>query len=448
MSDFRLGNSVWAPLRLIDFRYLLVGQLFTGMLAPLSFIVLAFWVLEEAPEGWEIVTVGAMGTIRGASWLTLGLYLAALADRFDRRKLLLVIQVIGFTLTLTMAAIVEWIGGGALGLTLFFLAAFVMAGVQPADMIIRNAVASEMLGPRTQTGLGLMLIVMQGPALVLLVFSGVLIDELGFTVNFFLMAGFYAFNALTFLPMRYRTVFERTAEPAAGGFTKTWQQAIRDVRSGFRYARGDTVIFWSIALVTVSVALTQPAIGNLSPIWLREVLDEPTSTFGKIVSPWVISGTIAALVLTGMPFIERKARLIVLGSLLFPASVLVFSLPQTVESAFIAHFGFGASFSMTHIAAGSLVEYRVPNEMRGRVMSLVQLNMGISQLMTLGIAGVGQLVSLTTLIPVIGAVSLVGVALLAVMHPHVWRDRVPREAMQEALRAERQRAMGLDPGEG
>ena len=108
MSDFRMSNSVWAPLRLIDFRYLLAGQLFTGMLAPLSFIVLAFWVLEEAPEGWEIVTVGAMGTIRGASWLTLGLYLAALADRFDRRKLLLVIQVIGLTLTLSMAAIVEW----------------------------------------------------------------------------------------------------------------------------------------------------------------------------------------------------------------------------------------------------------------------------------------------------------------------------------------------------
>ena len=428
MRDLGPGSSVWSPMRLVDFRYLLLGQVLTGMLGPLSFIVLAFWALERAPNGWEILSVGAVGTIRGASWLTLGLYWGALADRFDRRSVLLLVQILGMLLALVAAAIVFWIGGGALGLTLFYLTAFAFTALQPADTAVRSAVVAEMLGPRTQTGLGMMQVVLQGPALVLLIFSGDLIEGFGFGGAFLLMAGLHALNALALLPLTYRTAFERADASRRGGVRETVRQVVHDLRSGFRYARGDTVIFWSIAMIVASVAFTVPAFGNLGPVWVVEILDQPPSVFGRIAAPFLVSGTLTALVLTGTPFIEHKARLIVVGAFVIPAALLVFSIPQTVTAAFVAHFGLGASFTMTQVAALSLVEHRAPNEMRVRVMSLMQLSMGVAQLLTLPIAGLGQAVSLTTLFPAIGFISLGVVALIAAARPQVWRDRIPREA--------------------
>ena len=45
----------------------------------------------------------------------------------------------------------------------------------------------------------------------------------------------------------------------------------------------------------------------------------------------------------------------------------------------------------------------VPNDVRGRVMSLLQLNMGLDQLLTFPLAGIGQAISLEVLFPILAA---------------------------------------------
>ena len=127
-----------------------------------------------------------------------------------------------------------------------------------------------------------------------------------------------------------------------------------------------------------------------------------------------------ALVLAGIPTLVHKTRVVVAGAVLFPLAVLVYALPQTLTSAFLGNFGFGSSQSATLVSTVSLVQERVPNEMRGRVMSLVQLNQGTAQLLTLPIAAVGQLVSLTVLLPAIGFGSLFLVVAIVGSQRQLW----------------------------
>ena len=397
-----------------------MGQLMTGSLAPIIFVTQILWILDQAPDGWEIVMVGAIGTLRGVGTIGFGLYAGALADRFDRRRLLITLQSSALLLALASAAVAEWIGGTALGIALFYFLTLGVSAVQPADQATRNAVASEVLGPATQRGLGALQLVWQLPALFTLLFSGPIITALGFTGVFLLIGSISATNALLLLPLRYRTHFDATPRTAVRGFQRTARRTLLDVRDGIHFARRDRILFWSIILLVVSQAATFPAVTFLAANWLTEVLNEPATSFGRIQWPWLLSGALASLVLMGVPNLRRKTRAIAIGAILFPVAVLVFALPQTLTAAFLANFGFGSSQSTTLVSTVSLVQERVPNEMRGRVMSLVQLNQGSAQLLTLPLAAVGQLISLTVLLPVVGFASLFLILAILLTHPALW----------------------------
>lgn len=79
---------MFAPLAVRDFRLLFLGLLLGQALTPFQFVAQIIWVQLSAPEDLRIVLVGLIAAVRGAGMLLFGLYGGALADRFDRRKLL------------------------------------------------------------------------------------------------------------------------------------------------------------------------------------------------------------------------------------------------------------------------------------------------------------------------------------------------------------------------
>ena len=84
--------SSLAPLRVRDFRLLFVGFVLGQSMMPLQFVTQIFWVQTHADPDIRLVLIGLIGTMRGAGMLTFGLLVGALADRFDRRLVLLTTQ--------------------------------------------------------------------------------------------------------------------------------------------------------------------------------------------------------------------------------------------------------------------------------------------------------------------------------------------------------------------
>ena len=127
-----------------------------------------------------------------------------------------------------------------------------------------------------------------------------------------------------------------------------------------------------------------------------------------------------------LPNLRHKARIVLIGASLFPIATLVFSLPHTLTAVFIGSFGFGASQSSTLIANAALVEERVPNEMRGRLMSIVQLSKGTAMLFTLPIALVAEFISLSILVPVIAFSTLAVVVIIGIKYPGLWTEETKK----------------------
>jgi MFS family permease len=104
----------------------------------------------------------------------------------------------------------------------------------------------------------------------------------------------------------------------------------------------------------------------------------------------------------------------------------VFVIDHRVVNVVIGDLGLGAGMTITSVSSTILIQQLVPNEVRGRIMSIFQLNMGFAQLMTMPIAMFAQWLTLSVLFPIVAAVTLGSVALILILRPEIMRARAPK----------------------
>lgn len=391
------------PLSNRDFRLLLGGNALGQMLGPLQFLTQILWVQNHAPQDIWLILVALIGASRGLGALTFGLYGGALADRYDRRVLLLVMQMLLVVVTCAIAALMFAGVSGVAGFTLFFALTFLGAGLQAIDMPTRLAIVPDILGPDlTPAGMSLNQVAVQVAMPLAMFATGFIIHALGF-------GGAYLFSVIGHVVvivclalMRYRKLTD-TAPAAAYGF----REALWDVREGIRYAKNHHIVGWLIVLLVLMMGFGFPATANLGPTWINTEVGVPIKDMGYVVMTWGMGSLLAALVLTRYATTERRGLLVAVGALLFCVSFIVFVGGRTVANVMIGNLGLGAGMTITMVSSTILIQQLVPNAVRGRIMSLFQLNMGFAQLMTMPVAVLAQVVSLSVLFPVLAGLTLV-----------------------------------------
>jgi len=411
-----------APLYNRDFRLLIVGFAMGQMLMPLQFFTQILWVQEYAPKNVWLILVALIGASRGVGALTFGLYGGALADRFDRRWLLLVTQILLILTTLVISAVLYFSDGSALTFILFFAVTFISAGLHSIDAPTRLALVPDILGPSlTPAGLSLNQVAGQLAMPVALFGTGFIIEGLGFS-------GAYLFSVIGNLIMivclalmtHRSTKRENNPESNSYGFMDT----IKDVRYGLKYARHHSVVFWTIMLLVCMMGLGFPATANLGPTWLTTVVGVKISHVGIVAMNWGIGSLIAALLLTYFSSVERRGALIAGGAILFSLSFMIFVIDHKVVNAVIGNLGLGAGVTITTVSSTILIQHIVPNEVRGRIMSILQLNMGFAQLMTMPVAILGQWLTLPVLFPILAALTVTVVGMILITQPQLIKARL------------------------
>jgi len=236
--------------------------------------------------------------------------------------------------------------------------------------------------------------------------------------------------------MRYRS--------AATGPQRSLRETVEDIRAGVRYTRNHETVLWVILILVTMMALGFPPTANLGPTWITTVVGASYSEFSFIALSWGAGALIASTTLTRFAHIERKGMLVAAAALIYAGGFVVFSIGHSWHFAVLGNLALGVGMATGQVSAAALIAHQTPNAVRGRVMSLLGLNMGIAQTLTLGVAAMGQVVSLETLFPVLAftAVGLVG--LIIVTHPHVWTTRV-RDDVVPAPPAEPALAVPAEP---
>ena len=133
--------STFRSLRVRNYRLFFAGQL----------VSLTGTGMQTVAQGWLVLSLTGSGVALGVTvalqflpLLLFGLWGGLIADRFDKRRTLVITQVVPAVLALGMFALVAT---GAVALWMVFVMAFLQGLVFMVDMPTRQAFVVEMVGP-------------------------------------------------------------------------------------------------------------------------------------------------------------------------------------------------------------------------------------------------------------------------------------------------------------
>lgn len=372
-----------------DFRVLWIGMLFASGTLAFQYYAQMWLIYSITGSGWVL---GGLGAVRGLATLVFGLYGGALADRMDRRKLLFVTEIVAL---LVAAALGLLVISGITSLPLIFLLIFIGAAAGSIDAPIRQALIPELVPPRhIPNAVALTTAAMMGSFAITPILAGLVIDGIG-------PGGAYLVSTLGNVGILIALIMLRYRGEARAA---RHEPVLVTIRTGINWIRGQSVLLWIVLVGFITGAFGFALFHGVIAKWAGEVLGMSPGQYGMLAATWGIGTLGASYFMSWKGDIERHGRIFVIASLLFGLSFLAFGLSRSIFFAGLAYIINGAAWTAAGISGTALVQKVVPNEVRGRVMSIFMLSGAVAQInaMLLGlgadIIGVEALLIGTTLL--------------------------------------------------
>jgi MFS family permease len=299
--------------------------------------------------------VGVVNFAQFVGVFVLAPWAGSAADRFDRRRLIVVTQVIAAVLIAGLAALP---GAGlatapvVIGLVLVvgFTWAFAVPAIQAMvpDLVPPELVPSALAMSSLTFNLSRAI----GPVL-----GAAVVAHWGIGVAF-------ALNALSYLGLIVGLLAVRPKQaPRRPGPQFGWGDSLRLVRH-------DTALL-TLLMVVAAISVSQDPVSTLTPGFSSEVFQRADTMTGLLVGAFGAGAALAAATAAGRA--RDPVRGLAPGCLLMGTAMLGFALAPTLPFAFGALVVGGYFFMLTNTGATTALTLEVPAEQRGRVMALWSL---------------------------------------------------------------------------
>jgi MFS family permease len=348
----RAATDTFRSLHVRNFRLFFSGQLISQIGNWLSMVALTLLVLQLTDDG---VAIGFLAAAQFGPVLLIGPWAGLIADRSDKRKLLLIVQTIAMAQSFVLAALafsgspplwaiyaVALVGGITVAFDNPARRAFVVEMVPEADM--NNAVS---LNSAAMTSSRIF-----GPAL-----AGLLVITVGFGWAF-LVDGLSYIAVLVGLSMMRKS--ELRPSPVA-------QRAKGQVRAGLRYARSVPDLWVPLVMMAV-VGTFAYNFSTVFPLFVTRSLGGTDTTFTLLLSVVSIGALFGALATARRKTID--VRMVALTSIAFGASLVLMTFVPNAAFAFPVGLLVGLGSIAFLTASTAIVQIRSDPQMRGRVLAL------------------------------------------------------------------------------
>ncbi|GEK79013.1 MFS transporter [Agrococcus baldri] len=345
---------MFRSLRRFNYRTWFTGALISNIGAWMQSTALSWTVLTVLTDG-DATAVGLNMALQFAPQLLLVPISGLIADKYDRRKVLLVTQSAMGVLALVLGVVVT---AGVVDLWHVQLFALAFGIVQAFDMPARQAFVSELVGQDDiANAVALNSASFHGARLVGPAVAGVLIALVQ-------PGPVFLINAITFVAMLVALMRIRRSElqPSPRG-----AKGLGDIVQGFKYVRKrhDLLIIFVMAFILGTFGLNFPIyISTMTATEFRADAD----TFGVLSSAMAI-GSVTGALLSARSSRPRWTFLVGGIGMFVLACTFAAWVPNIwVFGAALAVAGFTAQLFMTN--ANSMVQLTSAPEVRGRVMAL------------------------------------------------------------------------------
>ena len=385
-----------------DYRLLWIGTFTTQTGQWVQVVAIGWLMLELAPvdSGFYL---GLAGFLRSVPQLFFSLPAGILADRVDRRRLLVVSQgtAAGLTLFLTIL-----IASGQVQvwqvLLLTFLIGSAMAMVFPVRQTLvpstvpKRDLASAVALNSTNNNVTRTL----GPAL-----AGVMIAAAGVPLCFLAQSIGLMVSFVTSIMLR--------VPPRV--LTRVRTSPLGDLREAFAYIRRTPTVSGLLLAAAVPTALGMPYL-SLLPLFARDLAIGATG-LGLLMTVVGIGSIAGSVLLTGIGT-GRRVGWIMLGSAAgFGISLLGLAASTSVTTAMVSLLFTGGLSAVYQAANNTLLQTTVPDALRGRVLSFYILTWGLMPLGTLPLGWLSDQISAAFAVGLSGTLVIVFSLILMVRVP-------------------------------
>jgi len=318
--------------------------------------------MQTVAQGWLVLELTGSGTALGLVFaaqflpiLALAPYGGLLADRLDKRRLLMTTQAALGVMALTLAILVL---SGAVQLWMVVGLALLLGLVTACDNPVRQAFVQEMVGTdelRNAVSLNSVLVNTAraiGPAV-----AGVLIATVGTGLCFAINAATYA-AVLVALAGMNRAALHRSA-PAP--------RSPRQVREGVAYVRRTPELLVPLMMLALVGTLAYE-FSVVLPLLARGTFGGGAETYGLLTSAMGAGAIVGGLVVAGHG--RTGLRPLTVSAAAFGVAILGAAAAPTLPVALVAMALVGAA-SITFLATGNTtLQLTSEPRFRGRVMAL------------------------------------------------------------------------------
>ena len=372
--------------------------------------------------------VGGLAAAWGIPQFFLALPGGAVADRMDKRRILLVTQGAVFVQALAIALLIAF---DLISLRLLFLFGIVLGGTFSFNMPARQAYIPELV-PRHElmNAIALNNTAMNATRLFSPVAAGILIVAFGFATTYFVTAAMYAiaWGAVWLLP---RGVAHLAGVSERGGM-------FEEIKIGLRYVRHNPALRTLMLMALIPITLGMPFV-TILPAFASGDLELDSLGFGLLMAVNAVGALAGSLLIAALNPAGRLARtqgLLGLGWGVGLVMLGVGSLTFGVAGAFVAMLVIGAS-SMAYMALNNgMIMTTSSQQYHGRIMSLYMLTFGVFPLMGLPLGILGDAIGGYATITMLGVGILAFVLVLLLVVPTDLIDRAARVASSEPVESE------------
>ncbi|MEA3019628.1 MAG: hypothetical protein QOI47_1152 [Actinomycetota bacterium] len=351
----RLGNAgreTFGSLKFRNFRLFFSGQLISQVGNWMTMVALTLLVLHLTDSG---IAIGVLAACQFAPVLLIGPWAGLIADRSDKRKLLLIVQTCAMAQSFALAALASM---HSPPLAAIYGVALCGGVFTAFDNPARRSFVVEMV-PEThvQNAVSLNSAMMTGSRIFGPALAGLLVSTVGFKWCFLgdalsyiaVLVGLYLMDTKALRP-----------PPVA-------VRARGQVRAGLRYMRDVPELRISL----IMMALIGTLAFNFSivfPLFVKRTLHGSDADFTLLFSSMSIGSLLGALWTARRTTVEL--RHVILSSTAFGVVLLVLASVPTLMFAFPVAVLLGASSITFMTSSTTLLQLRADPSMRGRVLAL------------------------------------------------------------------------------
>ena len=403
----------YAALHYRNFTLLWVGLIVSNM---------GTW-MQNVANGWLILQLtnsplwlGFLGLSFAVPMIVIPPFAGAVVDRVHRVRLLFITQSMQLVTALALAAL-TWLGH--IQAWHILLASFVGAALLAFDNPARQALIPDLVQPRDLlNALSLNSATYTGAALVGPALAGIMLEPLGAGTLFFI-------NGVSFLAVIFALAAMRDVRTHSGGEVGSLRKTLR---AGLSYAWHSRLILALLGLSALS-GIFGRSYQNLLPVFGRDIWNAGAEGYGLLLSAAGGGAVIGAFGLASLRQWTRQGAVMLISGFLFSLSLAAFAVSPSIWVGLILLFVTGITSTVLATIISTFIQFAVPNELRGRIMSLYTVTLiGLPSLGALGTGALAEWLGGTQGAPraVLLAAAAMGLILVLVV-PLFWKLEFPEK---------------------